>query len=389
MTVEEVFRLEYGRAVSVLVRVVGDLGLAEECVQDAFVEAVRRWPADGLPPSPAGWLITTARNRAVDRLRREATRDERHRQALLALATEPPGEEGVVRDDRLRLIFTCCHPALALGVRVALTLRLLGGLTTAEIARAFLVPEPTMAQRLVRAKNKIRDAGIPYRVPYEADLPDRVRGVLAVVYLIFNEGHLDRPELSAEAIRLGRLLVALMPDEPEVLGLLALMLLGESRRPARTTVSGELVLLADQDRARWDHALVVEGQTLVRQCLRRNRPGPYQVQAAINAVHSDARSTAETDWAQVLALYDQLMVVAPTPVVALNRAVVVAEVDGPAAALALVDGLALERYHLYHSVRGNLLTRLGRRGEATAAYERALALATTDAERTFLRRLLD
>jgi RNA polymerase sigma-70 factor (ECF subfamily) len=388
MSIDEIFRAEYGRAVSVLVRAVGDIGLAEECVQDAFVEAVRRWPVDGLPPSPAGWLITTARNRAIDRLRREATRDERQRQALELLSAAEPEEEGVVRDDRLRLLFTCCHPALALGVRVALTLRLLGGLTTAEVARAFLVPEPTMAQRLVRAKNKIRDAGIPYRVPYEADLPERVRGVLAVVYLIFNEGHLDRPELSAEAIRLGRVLATLMPDEPEVLGLLALMLLSESRRPTRTTPDGDLVLLADQDRRRWDHELVEEGQTLVRQCLRRGQPGPYQIQAAINAVHSDAPSTKETDWAQIVALYDQLMAVTPTPVVALNRAVAVAEVAGPAEALRLVDSLDLDRYHLYHSVRGNLLNRLGRTEEATAAYGKALAKATTEAERTLLRQLL-
>ena len=388
MSIDEIFRAEYGRAVSVLVRAVGDIGLAEECVQDAFVEAVRRWPADGLPASPAGWLITTARNRAIDRLRREATRDERQRQALELLSAAEPEEEGAVRDDRLRLLFTCCHPALALGVRVALTLRLLGGLTTAEVARALLIPEPTMAQRLVRAKNKIRDAGIPYRVPYEADLPERVRGVLAVVYLIFNEGHLDRPELSAEAIRLGRVLATLMPDEPEVLGLLALMLLSESRRPTRTTPDGDLVLLADQDRGRWDHELVEEGQTLVRQCLRRDQPGPYQIQAAINAVHSDAPSTKETDWAQVVALYDQLMAVTPTPVVALNRAVAVAEVAGPAEALRLVDSLKLDRYHLYHSVRGNLLNRLGRTEEATAAYEKALAKATTEAERTLLRQLL-
>lgn len=389
MSVEDVFRREYGRAVSVLARTVGDLGFAEECVQDAFVEAVRRWPAGGLPSSPAGWLITTARNRAIDRLRREASRDERHRQALLLLSAEPRDEEGPVRDDRLRLIFTCCHPALALGARVALTLRLLGGLTTAEIANAFLVPEPTMAQRLVRAKNKIRDAGIPYRVPHEADLPERVRGVLAVVYLIFNEGHLERPELSAEAIRLGRLLAALMPDEPEVLGLLALMLLSESRRPARTAPDGDLVLLPDQDRTRWDRAQVSEGQQFVRQCLRRNQPGPYQLQAAINAVHSDAPSTEHTDWPQILALYDQLMTIAPTPVVALNRAVAVAEVDGPATALALVDDLLLDRYHLYHSVRANLLRRLNRPDEATAAYEKALEKATTNAERDLLRRLLE
>jgi RNA polymerase sigma-70 factor (ECF subfamily) len=393
VTIDEIFRREYGRAVSVLVRSLGDIGLAEEAVQDAFVEAVRRWPADGVPPSPAGWLITTARNRAIDRLRREATREERHRQALELLASEQeePEEEGVVRDDRLRLIFTCCHPALAMGVRVALTLRLLGGLTTEEVARAFLVPEPTMAQRLVRAKNKIRDAGIPYRVPYEADLPARLRGVLAVVYLIFNEGHstVDRPELSAEAIRLGRVLAALMPDEPEVTGLLALMLLSESRRPARITDDGELVLLSDQDRGRWDRGMVEEGQTLVRRCLRRAQPGSYQIQAAINAVHSDAPTTAATDWAQVVALYDQLMVVAPTPVVALNRAVAVAELRGPGEALAIVDALRLDRYHLYHSVRGNLLRRLGRSGEAAAAFETALRTATTDADRTVLRRLLD
>ena len=388
MNVEEIFRREYGRAVAVVIRTVGDIGLAEESVQDAFVEAVRRWPRDGLPPSPAGWLITTARTRALDRLRRESTRDERHQQALL-LSSPPEPEEGPVRDDRLRLIFTCCHPALALGVRVALTLRLLGGLTTAEIARAFLVPEPTMAQRLVRAKNKIRDAGIPYRVPADADLPERLSGVLAVVYLIFTEGHLHRPELSAEAIRLGRLLADLMPDEPEVLGLLALMLLSESRRPARTSDTGELVLLADQDRGRWNQVMIAEGQSLVRACLRRDQPGPYQIQAAINAVHSAAPSTRETDWAQVVALYDQLMAITPTPVVALNRAVAIAELTGPAEALTLVDSLALDRYHLYHSVRANLLRRVGRDAEATAAYEKALAKATNEAERNLLRRLLE
>ena len=388
--IERVFRAESGRAVATLVRHFGDIDLAEEAVQDAFVVALERWPATGLPPSPAGWIITTARNRGLDRIRRESTRDDRQTEATRLAERDETEEVGAVVDDQLRLMFTCCHPALAANARVALTLRLVAGLQTPEIARAFLVPEATMAQRLVRAKNKIKAARIPYRVPGDADLPERLRSVLAVVYLVFNEGHvasqgdeLVRAELCTEAIRLARLLVRLMPDEPEVHGLLALLLLSESRRAARTDAAGRLVRLADQDRSLWDRELVAEGQSIVRSCLRRNLPGPYQIQAAIAAVHSEG----VTDWGQVVALYDQLLACSPSPVVALNRAIAVAERDGPAAGLPLVDALELDGYHLFHAARAELLHRLARPAEAVEAFDRALALTTNGAERELLHRL--
>lgn len=403
--IERVFREQYGRAVSVLVRAFGDIELAEESVQDAFATAIRRWPSEGPPPSPAGWIITTARNRAIDRLRRDSSLADRHAQAALvygenaasgAAADQTVTDASEVPDDRLRLIFTCCHPALSMPARVALTLRLLGGLETAAIARAFFTTESTMAQRLVRAKRKIRDARIAYRVPSGEELAGRVDGVLAVIYLIFNAGHtagqgdrLVREDLCAEAIRLGELLHELMPDDPEVGGLLALMLLVDSRSATRTDADGRLVLLADQDRSRWDRHRIARARTLLRQAIWRGRIGSYQLQAAIQAVHAEAARYADTDWAQIVRLYDQLLASTRDPVVALNRAVAVAEIDGPAAGLRLVDELELGGYYMFHSVRADLLRRSGRAEEAAAAYRTAMDLTENAAERAFLRARLD
>jgi RNA polymerase sigma-70 factor (ECF subfamily) len=387
--VESVFREVYGRAVATLVRLFGDITLAEDAVQDAFVVASERWRRDGIPPNPAGWIVTTARNRAVDVVRRSA-RGRKLSEQLGSVAESTTAEwteREPVKDDQLRLIFTCCHPALRKEHQVALTLRLLGGLSVEEVARSFLVSEAAMAKRLVRAKYKIKAARIPYRVPDATELPDRLRAVLGVIYLIYTSGAADPAQapLRADALRLGRALVDLMPDEPEVAGLLALMVLSESRAAARI-VDGNPVLLRDQDRSQWDRALIDEGHAIVRACLRRDQPGPYQLQAAIHAVHGAADSFEATDWRQIVSLYDHLYSIMATPVVALNRAIALGEIDGPEAALAAVDAIAgeIDGYHLTHATRGTLLRRLGRTDEARDAFRKAAGLAPTEPDRRFL-----
>ncbi|HET8602480.1 MAG TPA: sigma-70 family RNA polymerase sigma factor [Marmoricola sp.] len=393
--VERVFREEYGRLIASLVRRFGDIDLAEEAAGEALVAALEKWPVSGVPPNPGGWLTTTAGNRAIDRIRREKQRDAKQQAASMYSDHTPPAPTGPIEDDRLRLLFTCCHPALAPESRIALTLRLLGGLTVPEIARAFLVPETTVAQRITRAKKKITAARVPYRVPEAADLPVRLEGVMTVLFLVFNEGYLAtgdgdpvRAELTGEAIRLARLLRELLPEEPEVTGLLALLVLTEARRTARVR-DGRLVPLAEQDRADWDPALIAEGHALVRACLAADRPGRYQVLAAISAVHTDAPTAQDTDWSQVVALYDQLIRIDPSPIVALNRAVAVAELDGPEVALGLVDPLPLTGYHAWHVTRADLLRRLGRDDEAVAAYDAAIAATRNTAERAYLVRKRD
>jgi len=400
--ITRVYREEWARVVAGLARRLGDLDLAEEMAAEAFAVAVERWPADGVPPNPGAWITTTANRRAIDRLRRESRRDDKQQEAQMLLDDSPPEPVGVIEDDRLRLIFICCHPALGVEARIALTLRLVGGLTVAEIARAFLVQEATMGQRITRAKSKIKAAGIPYRVPSSEDLPARTSGVLAVLFLVFNEGYLAsapdqeavRSDLTSEAIRLTRLLRVLLPDDGEVTGLLALMLLTEARRPARVSASGELVTLDEQDRGAWDARLIAEGQALVRERLvavssGRARPGRYQILAAINAVHTSARDIRDTDWSQIVALYDQLAAIDPSPIVVLNRSVALAELDGPEVALAVVEGLELDQYHAYHATRADLLRRLGRSAAAHAAYERAIELAGNTAEIAYLTRRRD